>query len=413
MISKQSVDLNRRKTSPIQSVSRTSQSLKSHRTTDWVLWGAMVGISTFILIQLSNPTPVFANPRLLIVHLLAVVPLATCIASCLNIQPRIARWISLVSVLLIATLEISLSWLSNQLIPMELGLSARWIIRTSIACLIILPWAISAPLASRSIALQRWLLALILACVPTFIYSCHHLDHLTRNFSQIDISRFPKKGMLLLEQILEIDDSIMVSGKPSKQMLLELMQTTQRLEQECDSPISQLSDSARLDRAAKLMALDRHREASELIGQVDDREPAAKLLKILCARDSEDWIAVEKLCSNALRDTTGFSKLERMRLNTWLAEALARQRRFQECIEIYRIAINDYPEDATPFRIDMALQLAESGNVSEAIETLESIQRTSEIQSDPAFLRSIQSMLFRIQSNSCSLRKLGSIPGAP
>ena len=217
--------------------------------------------------------------------------------------------------------------------------------------------------------------------------------------------------MLLLEQILEIDDTIKVSGKPPKQMLLELMKTTQRLEQECDTPISQLSDSARLDRAAKLMALDRHREASEWIGQADGREPAAKLLKIVCALDCEDWIAVEELCSNALRDATSFSKLERMRLHTWLAEALARQRRFQECIESYRIAIADYPEDATPFRIDMALQLAESGNVSEAIETLESIQRTSEIQSDPIFLRSIQSMLFRIQSNSCSLRKLGSNPG--
>lgn len=411
MIAKPSVDPNRRNTSPIQSASRTNPGSKAHRTTDWVLWGAMVGISVFLLAQLPNPTPAFANPRLLIVHLLAVVPLATSIGSCLNIRPAIARWISILSVLWIATLEISLSWLSNLWIPMDLGLSARWFLRTCIASLIILPWAISAPIASSPIALQRWVLALILACVPTFIYSWHHLGHLTRNFSQIDTSRSLKKGMLLLEQILEIDDTIKVSGKPPKQMLLELMKTTQRLEQECDTPISQLSDSARLDRAAKLMALDRHREASEWIGQADGREPAAKLLKIVCALDCEDWIAVEELCSNALRDATSFSKLERMRLHTWLAEALARQRRFQECIESYRIAIADYPEDATPFRIDMALQLAESGNVSEAIETLESIQRTSEIQSDPIFLRSIQSMLFRIQSNSCSLRKLGSNPG--
>jgi hypothetical protein len=410
MIAKSTVGPNRRATSPIQSASITNPGSKANRTTDWVLWGAMVGISVFLLAQLPNPTPAFANPRLLIVHLLAVVPLATCIGSCLKIRPGIARWIAMVSVLWIASLEISLSWLSNLLIPLDLGLSGRWFLRTCIASLIILPWAISAPIASSSIALQRWILALILACVPTFIYSWHHLDHLTKNFSQIDMSRSPKKGMLMLEQILEIDDTIMVSGKPPKQVLLELMQTTQRLEQECDSPISRLSDTARLDRAAKLMALDRHREASELIGQVDEREPDAKLLKIVCARDSENWNAVEELCSSALRDTTSFSKLERMRLHTWLAEALARQRRFQECIEIYRNAIADYPEDATPFRIDMALQLAESGNVTEAIETLKSIQRTSDIQSDPTFLRSIQSMLFRIQSNSCSLRKLGSIP---
>lgn len=211
--------------------------------------------------------------------------------------------------------------------------------------------------------------------------------------------------MLLLQQILEIDDTSVLSEKPSKQLLLELMQTTDRLEHECASPLLQVSDSAKLDRAAKLLALDRHREANELIQQTDEREPSAKILKILCALDSENWIAVHRLCSDALSDTTDFSELERVRLHSWNAEALARQKRFEECIQSYRIAAADCPDFATPFRIDMAIQLAESGNVSEAIETLKDMQRTIDLKSNPSVLKSIQTILVRIQNNSCSLRK--------
>jgi|LakMenEpi03Aug12_release.lakeMendotaPanAssembly.Ray.scaffolds.fasta_scaffold04582_17 hypothetical protein len=405
MIAHPSVDPRRVSASPKQNAATTNPRSNSHRTSEWILWAAMVGIGTFLFSQFPNPTPVFANPRLLVIHLMAVIPLAIHIASTLNVQPRVARWLSVVPVLFIATLEFALPWLSNQLIPMHLGLSARWIVRTCIAILIMLPWAISAPIQSRSIASQRWVLALILACTPTFIYSWHQLDLLTKNFSQIDSLRSPKKGMLLLQQILEIDDTSVLSEKPSKQLLLELMQTTDRLEHECASPLLQVSDSARLDRAAKLLSLDRHREANELIQQTDEREPSAKILKILCALDSENWIAVHRLCSDALSDTTGFSELERMRLHSWNAEALARQKRFEECIQSYRIAAADCPDFATPFRIDMALQLAESGNVSEAIETLKNMQRTIDLKSNPSVLKSIQTILVRIQNNSCSLRK--------
>lgn len=370
----------------------------------WVLWGSMAVAGASFLCLLPDPTPVFVNHRLTAVHLLAAIPLAYCLACQLRIPRRIARWFSLVAVGVATSLGATLTLLSDFMIPATWEFGGRWMIRTAVAFAVVLPWIISCPLPCSNPTWRGWILAMILMTLPSSLYADHLLQQLNRASVQIDPATAPKKLMLVTQQMMEIDDTSEVGGENCKKKLLALLQRVESLDRECQLSFSPSSNGAKIDRAVKLMAIDRFAEAREHLNPIQPDEGSVILLKILCARGLEEWKSVQELCETALQDSIDDTPLERSRLYAWLAEAFARQRRLKECIDVQRIAIDKCPDHADAFRMDLAQRLAESGQVPEALEILQELERTDRA-SDTQFQSSIREIQRGIKNNSCTLSR--------
>lgn len=369
---------------------------------EWAWWVSMTIAGCVLLYLLPDPTPVFVNHRLTAIHLLAAIPIAYCLASWLQLQRRFALWLSIVAVLGIASFETTLPLLSDSMIPTTWGFASRWAIRTMLALAIAIPWILSCPVPHRTNTWREWLLAGILISVPSIVYASHQRHSLIQSSSQIDPRTSPKKLMLLTQQVMELDDTSSISGENCKRKLLQSMQTVDALERECKIPSDLSSDSAKLDRAVKLMAIDRLQDAWKLLEQTQPNNRSATFLKILCNREMEDWKRVREVCRFALQNPNGNSQLEQAKVYSWLADAFARERRFEQCIETYRTAIEQCPEQASSFRIDMALQLAESGQVPEALRILKEVEGATDA-TEISLRTAIKGQIRRIRNNSCTL----------
>jgi len=381
----------------------TSETLSDLRVVlGWAWWVSMTIAGCVLLYLLPDPTPVFVTHRLAAIHLLAAIPISYCLASWLRLQRRVALCLSIVAVLGVASFETTLPLLSDSMIPTTWGLASRWAIRTMLALAIVIPWTLSCPVPHGTNTWRGWILAGILISVPSFVYANHQLHSLIQSSSQIDPRTSPKKLMLLTQQVMELDDTSSITGENCKRKLLQSMQTVDALERECEIPIDLSSDSVKLDRAVKLMAIDRLQDAWKLLEQTQVNNRSATFLKILCSREMEDWKRVQEVCRFALQNPNGNSPLEQARVYSWLAEAFARERRFEQCIETYRTAIEQCPDQASSFRIDMALQLAESGRVPEALRILKEVEGATDL-AEISLRTAIKGQIRRIRNNSCTL----------
>ena len=390
---------------PIRQEQRSTDNTDiSTSSRQWILWGSMTLLGAAFLYFLPDPTPVFVNHRMLVVHLLAATPLAYCLACPLRIPRSVARWMSIAVVLAVVSFDAALTVLSDLMIPSTWGMSGRWTVRTLLALMVAVPWIISCPLPYKQPSWQGWILAAILITIPSSLYTMHTLQSLVRTAQQIDPMTAPRKLMLVTQQIMEIDDTASIAGENCKKKLLDLLQRVDSLERECQLPLDSARNDAGIDRAVKLMAIDRFSEAWQLLncGQSDNSSPI--LLKILCTRGLEDWKSSQELCEIALIDSIEDGPLERSRLYSWWAESFARQGRIKECIDVQRIAIDKCPDNADAFRLELAQRLAESGQVPEALAILREIEHTDRA-SDTQFQSSIREMRRGIKNNSCTLSR--------
>lgn len=340
----------------------------------------------------SEVLPVFASYRLAMVHMFASLPIALLLACRVRERWQVHRYafiLAAVFTLLLPNLLESVSWTLKQ---MESGFLIRNVIRCTFAIAIVFAWFATFPVPIAWNSMRAWTWTALLWFLLPSIYAWKQSeicrDEFDSNLAGMRIAR----AYHSLERLVETAGANRHQGIDVDDWRRTLMKDITKTERVLASATTDRSLNGVLQRAMQLMSLSRNAEAEQALLDAKSSDPQILLLLAISAREQQDYKKVELLCRQLRTD----QREDTVMAFQLLCESLVGQRKIQEAIAAYELAIQKHPKHAGEFEMRLGTLLGEAGDVSAAIEHF---NRAASI--DPMLSQDAKKRVRGLQNRSC------------
>jgi hypothetical protein len=343
--------------------------------------------------------PIFANVRLLLVHLFAALPISYLLVS--RSADFINRFRFSTVVLLVVTLSVPvvIPFSSEVLNSLGAGYAVRWIFRSCVTICFSYAWCAPVAMTVRWDAENHWIWAVIIWLALPCVYGLKQYELASNDFVATSSSMRLVKASNALKRLIEISGHATVQGKSTiawDRNLRRQIKETESIAARTLPEGSPLSD--RLQLAMSLLSLSRTTEAVSLLDELNSTDPQVQLLGAIAAREGRDWRRVESLCGSiivAQSTTDGENDPTAYQL---LGESLIHGNRVKDALHCFQEAIEACPQASGDFEMRIGLLLGESGDHAGAIEHFKRAQKV-----DPKLSVEGSRRIAAMRNNSCQL----------
>jgi len=329
-----------------------------------------------------GPAP-FGWWRVLLAHLVLALPVGFVFAAWVRSRPETILRLPVLVTGSVAVGAVALfgAAMSEAIVSNNAGPVPALVLRVVLAAVLVAPWCLALTMngpAERPTPPGRlaWVVAALIALLPAGLYAEAAAEARTKSAEELLGRGRYAKAVGPLTGLCEIGSDRPVNGKPPHEVLRGVENDLKQLWKVADWPLAASTHSARVERAAILVALDRLDEAGQLLRPLSAHDPVATLMLAAVYRDQEKWFesdeafnaGLEKLLPHA--GTNVAARTMCVDAFEGLAYNARHSGRPAEAEAVLRRALEALPAEAARFHFLLGQHFRDGGRPGPALEHL-------------------------------------------